>query len=529
MKEIAGLLFLGFIAALSWRGKPADTPPERLVSRRPNILFAIADDQSFPHTSAYGSKTFRTPAFDRIASKGVLFLNAFVAAPQCSPSRAALLTGRNIWQLEEAGTHSSYFPKKFPVFTDALEQSGYFIGHTGKAWGPGNFEDAGWSRNPAGPAFNKRLLDERPATGISRNDYVSNFRDFLQSRPDDQPFFFWYGGMEPHRVYEAGSGRRAGLRIDDSEIPGFLPRHDSVRSDLLDYALEIEWFDSQLGKMLRALEEAGELENTIVVVTADNGMAFPYAKANLQEYGIHVPLAICGPGIEGKGRKVSDLVSLTDLCPTFLDAAGVPHFEGITGNTLWPVLKNEKTGPERGFILAGRERHTHARPSNVGYPARAIRTAGYLYIHNFLPDRWPVGDPPPSVRDDITGNPDLKPITEGYEDVDASPSKSLLLRNRSYWPELFQNAYGKRGREELYNIREDPFCLHNLAQAAALNDVREALGKKLAAELARQKDPRVTGGGEIFDSYPRFGLMRPFEGFRERGAYNPEFIPQKQR
>ncbi|HVW62284.1 MAG TPA: DUF4962 domain-containing protein, partial [Puia sp.] len=105
--------------------------------KRPNILFAIADDQSYPYASAYGTTGVRTPAFDRVAREGVLFNNAFAAAPQCSPSRAAILTGRNIWQLEEAGTHSSYFPKKFSVFTDALERAGYTIGYTGKPWAPG--------------------------------------------------------------------------------------------------------------------------------------------------------------------------------------------------------------------------------------------------------------------------------------------------------------------------------------------------------------------------------------------------------
>src|SRR5690242_21077943 len=93
--------------------------------KRPNILFVIADDQSFPYASAYGTSGVRTPAFDEVAHNGILFYNAFVAAPQCSPSRAAILTGKNIWQLEEAGTHSSYFPKKFKVFTRLLENAGY--------------------------------------------------------------------------------------------------------------------------------------------------------------------------------------------------------------------------------------------------------------------------------------------------------------------------------------------------------------------------------------------------------------------
>lgn len=193
MKKFFGWIFLGGMTVVFFQQNMPLPRWQKTITRPPNILFAIADDQSFPHASIYGQSTFRTPIFDRIASNGILFSNAFVAAPQCSPSRAAILTGRQIWQLEEAGTHSSYFPKKFPVFTDALEGAGYFLGFTGKPWGPGNFKDAGWNRNPVGPEFNKRELASKPTTGISNIDYVANFKDFLDAKPADKPFFF---GME---------------------------------------------------------------------------------------------------------------------------------------------------------------------------------------------------------------------------------------------------------------------------------------------------------------------------------------------
>jgi N-sulfoglucosamine sulfohydrolase len=518
---LTGIVFSGFF------GKVGQGP----VSKRPNILFAIADDQSFAHVSALGGGTYRTPAFDEVVARGAWFTHAFAAAPQCSPSRAALLTGRSIWQLEEAGTHSSYFPRKFPVFTEALQQSGYHVGFTGKPWGPGNFEAAGWKQNPVGEAFNRHEIVVRPTEGISRNDYATNFADFLSRKDDQQPFFFWYGGMEPHRLYETGSGARAGFKLSGPDaVPGFLPDVEEVRSDLLDYALEIEWFDKHLGSMLRLLEERGELENTIVVVTADNGMAFPHAKANLYEYGIHVPLAVCGPNVEGRGRRVSDLVSLADLCPTFLEAAQVALFDGIAAKSLWPLLKSSQSGKlddGRAFVLAGRERHTHARPSNVGYPARAIRTDEYLYIRNFLPDRWPVGDPPPGNRQTISNRSDLKPIREGYEDVDDSPSKSVMIRNQKENADAFDRTFGKRASEELYHIHSDPYCLENLASRPSMRATKQNLETLLIAELKKQNDPRVIGGGEVFDSYPRFGSMRPFEGFKEKGAYNPEFVPRK--
>jgi len=495
-------------------------------TKRPNILFAIADDQSFPHAGAYGQMVYKTPVFDSVAKHGILFMNAFAAAPQCSPSRAAILTGRQIWQLEEAGTHSSLFPKKFPVFTEALEQAGYHVGFTGKPWAPGNFKNSGWTKNPVGAEYNKQKLTAKPTTGISNVDYVANFQDFIEQKTGDQPFFFWFGANEPHREYEPGSGGKSGLSLPDIQVPAFLPNTTLVKNDLLDYALEIEWFDKQLGKMLQVLEKAGELDNTIVIITADNGMPFPYAKANMQEFGTHVPLAISGPGITTKGRKVNDLVGLIDIAPTCLEIAGLKAFNGISGKSLLPVFTSAKSGlvdASRQYVLTGRERHSHARTDNMGYPSRAIRTHQYLYIKNYKSERWPLGDPPPTQVVSIVGNPGMKPITEGYEDIDASPTKTAMIKSKIENPLRFRLSFEKRGSEELYDILADPFCMKNLADVVKMKPVLAKLSTQLTELLIAQSDPRALSRGDVFDSYPRYGLMRPFDGFKEREQYNPAF------
>lgn len=509
----------GFLAVLSGCTGQADKAKPQ---RTPNILFAISDDQSYPYASAYGMPQFKTPAFDSVARHGALFSNAFVAAPQCSPSRAAILTGRNIWQLEEAGTHSSYFPKKFPVFTDALVSAGYFTGYTGKAWGPGNWRDAGWKQNPVGPEYNSEKYESVPTTGINSNNYAANFERFLEERPEGEPFFFWFGCHEPHRVYEYGSGLRQGLDSVGMGVPAFLPNHDTVRTDLLDYALEVSWFDQHLKKMLDLLDRIGELENTIIVVTADNGMAFPNAKASLHEYGIHVPLAICGPGVSPE-RHIDVPVSLIDLAPTVLDWATAPPMPAVAGKSLIPLLNGDEPDDRHPYVLSGRERHTHARPDNLGYPARAIRTADYLYIWNLKPGRWPMGDPPPEHSNDKAYDAGMKPIVLGFEDIDDSPTKELLLANRYRWPIKYGLATAKQGAEELYAIVEDPACLTNLAEDSRYADVLSALRNKLEQLLTEQGDPRVVSHSNIFDSYPRFGRMRPFPGFREQGVYNPVY------
>ncbi len=498
-----------------------------LFNKRPNILFAISDDQSWAHTGANDSKIVHTPNFDRIARQGVLFENAFCTAPQCSPSRASILTGRYIWQLEEAGTHSSYFPKKFTVFTDCIENNGYFIGYTGKPWGPGNWKDAGWRRNPVGPEYNRHRLDP-PFSGITGIDYANNFKAFLSEKPQGSPFFFWFGCREPHRHYEKGSGIETGKKVQDVKIPSFLPDNKTIRSDILDYAVEIDWFDQQLGQMIDMLESRGELDNTIIVVTSDNGMPFPHAKANMYEYGTHMPLAICWPGQIPGNRTIKDMVGFIDFAPTFLELAGITPPAEMTGSSLLPCLACKKVGiidPKRDHILSGRERHTHARPDNVGYPCRSIRTRQYLYIHNYKPKRWPAGNPPPPDLQHETLTADFKPINKGYNDIDGSPSKDYILTHQ-HDPEnahYFKLACARRPEEELYDIKSDPGCIVNLANKDEFQSIKNDLRKNLDNALFEQGDPRLHGNGDIFESYPRFGRMRHFPGFKKRGEYNPDY------
>jgi uncharacterized sulfatase len=480
-------------------------------SRRPNILLAIADDQSWPHAGAYGSGFVETPAFDWIARQGALFTNGFCPAPQCSPCRASLLTGRNIWQNEEAGTHSSYFPKKFAVFTDMLATAGYHVGFTGKPWGPGNWQDPGWPRNPSGREYNVRTT-EPPFDQMDDADYANNFADFVNERNPGQPFCFWYGAAEPHRRYQKGAGLLAGKSIEQVTVPEFLPDNEEIRSDLLDYAVEIEWFDTHLDRIVSKLEEIGELDNTLIVVTADNGMPFPRAKASLYEYGTHVPLAMRWGNVIKPGRRIEDPVSFVDLAPTFLAAAGVAIPHEMAGASLMCILRSPDSGHielARGFVLTGRERHTHARPDNLGYPARAIRTATHLYIWNMKSDRWPAGDP------------------DGFFDIDASPSKDWILAHQAdpTGGRYFELACGRRPEEELYDIMSDPACVDNLAALPEHAALRATLRAQLEEELVRQGDPRVLGYGDIFDSYPRFAHMRPqlLPGFAEPGKYHPEY------
>ena len=484
----------------------------------PNILFAISDDQSYPHAGAYGCQWISTPAFDGIAREGVLFSNAFVASPGCSPSRAAILTGRHCWELEEAGNHASSFPARFTVFTDLLEEHGYMVGYTGKGWGPGNWKISGRERNPAGDAwsgisYDKEGEDPRPAAHIRNTDYAANFRDFLEHREQGRPFFFWYGASEPHRTYEKGAGIRLGMDPDAVVVPGFLPDVPEIRSDLLDYAVEVQWFDHHLATMIAMLKERGELDNTIIIATGDNGMPFPSAKANCFEFGIHVPLAISWPGRVRGDRTLEDLVSMTDLAPTLLDAAGiqVPDSVNYSGKSLMNLLVSDKEGtvdPERAAVYASRERHSSSRWNNLGYPIRAMRTRDYLYIRNFKPERWPAGAPQLINQDGSPGK-----MHFAYTDIDGSPSKETLI-DRMDDPDIipyFQRAVAKRPAEELYDIHADPACMNNLADDDAYRKILENHKNALMQHLRETSDPRATGNDpDVFESHIRYSPIRTF-------------------
>lgn len=474
------------------------------AATRPNILFVISDDQSYPHASVYGTKGIQTPAFDRVAKEGVLFSNAFCASPGCSPCRAALLTGRHTWQIEQAGTHASSFPKKYQVFPDILEQAGYHVGYTGKGWGPGNYKISGRSRNPAGPAWQKKRMKSPP--GIASVDYAGNFAEFLEAKPKDAPFSFWMGGHEPHRVYDKEAGVKAGKKLSDALVPSFLPDTPEIRSDILDYYMEIEWFDKHLGRAIDLLDKQGMLENTLILVTADNGMPFPRAKANCYEFGIHAPMAVRWPQRVAAGRVVDDLIGFIDIAPTFLTAAGITPPKAFTGRSFLDVLSSKKAGQvdaSRTRAFSARERHSSSRYNNWTYPIRSLRTPDYLYIRNFRPNRWPAGDPA-----------GFQKAAFGYYDIDACPSKSFLIENRNskQLAQFFHWSVDKRPAEELFDIRKDPGCLVNLALQKKHADITGQLGRELEAYLRKTGDPRVVDadGGEIWETYKRYSRIRSF-------------------
>ena len=485
-------------------------------ARRPNILFAIADDWGL-HAGAYGTSWVNTPNFDRVAREGLLFRNAYTPIAKCAPSRAILLTGRHGWQLEEAGNHMPYFPAKFKSWPEALTEKGWFVGITGKGWGPGIANDAaGQPRQITGRPFNQRTAPP-PAKAISANDYAANFAAFLDAAPKDAPWCFWYGATEPHRAYEFQVGvNKGGRKLSDvTRVPAYWPDNDTIRHDMLDYGYEVEHVDRHLGRMLAELERRGLLENTLVIVTSDHGMPFPRVKGYAYDASNHVPLAIRWPsGIAKPGRVIDDFVDFTDIAPTLLDVAGIATassgmaaFTGRSWREIFASAKDGRVVAARDHVLLGKERTDSGRPNDAGYPIRAMIRDGFLYLRNYEPSRWPAGNP-----------------ETGYLDTDGSPTKTFLLEARRrnpadpFWPLNF----GLRPGEELYDLRQDPDCVRNLASDPAHATRRRTMHDDMTAKLKAQGDPRMFGRGDVFDRYPiATEGSRDFHGRFMRGE-NPK-------
>jgi N-sulfoglucosamine sulfohydrolase len=513
----------------------------RAEEKRPNILFAFADDWG-RFAGAYAkidgpgtiNDVVATPNFDRIAKEGVLFRSAFVSAPSCTPCRSALLSGQHFWRTGRSSIlRGAIWDGSQPAYPLLLKESGYHIGESYKVWSPGTPSDAPYGAGKyayekAGGRFNQfsqnvtKMVREGIALDAAKQSIYAevqkNFDNFLADRVDNQPFCYWFGPTNVHRKWTKSSGKALWNINPDSlqgKMPSFLPDVPEVREDLADYFGEIAAFDTALGLHLKKLESIGELENTIVVVSGDHGApGFPHGKCNLYDFGSSVSLAIRWGKAPG-GRVVDDMISLIDLAPTFLQAGNVAIPERMIGRSLLPLLLSDKSGrveSNRDAVFIGRERHVeNARADFMPYPQRAIRTHDYLYILNFKPDRWPLGDP---YRLDGNNPPTAEEITEETRstlpDEDAGPTKAWLVgvRNDPKWRSHFEWVYGKRPREELYDLKKDPHQTTNQATDPSYADIKAKLEKRLLQELTATGDPRMINDGAFYETPPMSGPVQ---------------------
>lgn len=494
---------------------------------RPHIVMAFADDWG-KYASIYGQHApggindhVSTPNFDQVATEGILFNNAFVSAPSCTPCRSSLLSGQHFWRCGRGSIlQGAIWDGSIASYPIELEKSGYRIGHTYKVWSPGSPADAphgGAARKyqKHGGRFNgfsqfaMSQTDREAAKQILLDEIRQNVRSFLDSDQDqildgEQPICYWLGPTNTHRKWIAGSGQTLwGINPDSlkGKLPPYLPDVPIVREDFADYLGEVMAFDAGLGVLIDELKRVGIYDHTLLVVSGDHGIpGVSRGKCNLYDLGTQVPLAIRWPeGIAGQSRVVDDLVSLPELAPTFLEAANVDRPTTMIAKSLFNILRSSESGlidESRDAIFTGRERHVAAARNQFRpYPQRAIRTQEYLYIINFESDRWPMGTGP-GFGTSQAEMPNFLSLQENtfaaFGDLDASPTKAWIITHRTESPDIFEFAVGQRPREELYNLNTDPHCMKNLAEEKKFVEVRTALHNRLILEMKSTGDPRLT-------------------------------------
>lgn len=491
-------------------------------SRRPNIVFVFADDWG-RYASAYRvparptlNDCLETPAFDRLARAGVLFWDAHCSAPSCTPSRGAVMTGRHFFRNGSASQLHHPWPKDVPdpavslaSWPNLLRAAGYRVGISYKTHVPAAlYGGRAAVHEPAGSlggAYDRvaRMLHESKDLAATRAQILGEVRGNLAAliaSAGTEPFAWWCSPVLTHRNWPLGLAQKLhGLDPEKlrGRLPAFLPDTPEIRQDLADYLALCMEFDLSVGVIIDELEQRGLLANTLIAVTGDHGApGFPRGKCNLYNFGTQVPLALHWPaGVAMPGRRIENPVSLIDLAPTFLAAAGVTAPPGVDGQNLLPVLRDGTasgfTALARDRVITGRELHVrNAREDDLPYPMRALRDGRFLYIRNFKPERWPVMPPPLTA--------------EAQCDMDRGPTRTYYAQ-RAGEPEFtsfMDFAIAKRPAEELYDLTADPDQMRNLAADPHHTATRERMAADLLHTLRETGDPRVVDAGDAFDRAP---------------------------
>lgn len=409
-----------------------------MSSERPNILYIHSHDTG-RYIQPYGH-AIATPHLQQLAEQGVLFRQAFSAAPTCSPSRASLLTGQSAHSAGMLGlAHRGFALHDYRQhMLHTLRKSGYTSTLIGMQHIARDAQQIGY--------------DEVLLTGNhNAPEIAERATNFLKSAPTG-PFFLDVGFFETHREYpELASEQEANYTLP----PPTLPDTPQTRYDMARYKTSARILDAGIGAILNALEEAGLAENTLVISTTDHGIAFPGMKGTLTDHGIGVSLIMRGPGGFSGGKVCDALISHIDIFPTLCDLLGIERPEWLQGRSLLPLMKNEAEQIHEAIFA---ESTYHAAYE----PQRAVRTQRWKYIKRFEQRNTPV-------------------LPNG----DDAPSKNLLL----------QYGLGDRlvASEALYDLIFDPQEAHNVADDPAYSDVLQAMQQQLNAWMQQTNDPLLKG------------------------------------
>lgn len=432
---------------------------QQKAAKQFNIVLFIADDLGINDTSPYGNAIVRTPNLDRFNQQSMLFTKAFATSPTCGPSRSSIFTGLMPMRHGAHGNHSGV-KEGTKSIVQYLNPLGYRVAIAGKLHvGPEDvfpFERIS-KTNVVEPGFEKN-------PGLHYDLNLEPVDKWLASQKKDKPFMLIAADHSPHVVWPENASYDP-AKID---IPAKHIDTEDTRRSRARYYTDITKMDSNFGRLLQSLERHGLSENTIVVFTADQGPQWAFGKWNLYDYGIHTPLLVRWPGMVKQGARADALVSLVDLLPTFIEIGGGKAPAEIDGKSFLPVLTGKKDS-HRDMVFAT---HTGDRLMNRS-PARMLRTSQYKYILNLAPEI--------SYH---THMDKAKDHDGGREYWDSW--REMSFKNEHAGSVLWR--YHNRPKEELYDIKTDPWELHNLAEEPAYTERLKDFRKKMEAKRKQQND-----------------------------------------
>ncbi len=431
---------------------------------RPNVLLVLSDDHSAAHVGAYGNADIKTPNLDKFAAQGMRFERAYVAAPQCVPSRAALMTGRSPVAVQMT-RFSAPLAEEYKTWLELLRASGYFAGVAGRSF---HLDGSGNQPPETVAVFDKYNLRtfQRRLDYAKQGNALAQYREFLDLAKG-KPFALQLCFSDPHRPLDANA---IPVPHDPAKIklPAHYPDTPGVRADFARYYDEIARFDSSFAEVLEELNKRGLAENTIVIFQGDNGASQFRGKGTLYEFGVRVPLIVRWPGKVKAGSATSELFSGEDLAPTLLEACGLKPLKEMTGRSFLKLLRGESyTG--RQYVFAERGAHgsglpTGTSPFDLG---RVIIGKRYKLIYNAL---WQL----PYQPVDFAGDAFWKELQQMSKDGKLSP-----LHQRLYFSPT-------RPMFELFDLEADPDEFNNLIDspehAAVARELKAALQEWMILE-----------------------------------------------
>jgi arylsulfatase A-like enzyme len=413
---------------------------------RSNIILFISDDHGWGDSGAYGDGYIKTPNIDKLAAESMRFTHAFAASPLCSPSRCVIETGL---MPHRNGGHKFATPIKSGIKTmpEYFKEMGYYTAHIGK-----------WGIRPSGQ-FPYDYVHEREETAAG----------FLAGYDENKPLLLVVCTHSPHTPWTKNT------TYDTAKIklpPNFVDTPET-RQDRANYYSDVTLMDSMLGEILDGVEKKGITGNTLFLYTTDQGANWPFAKWCVYDGGLRVPFIVRWPGKTTLGSVTNAMISFSDILPTFIEAAGGKAPADIDGQSFVSVLEG-KSKTHRKVVFGTHTGNDNGGPGIANHcPARTIRTPTHRYIVNLSPET--------TFTTHITGSTSgahYLPHWNSWVERAKTDAKAKEIVDR----------YQHRPKEELYDLRKDPFEMNNLADDLKQSGLLKALRRDLAEWCRSQGD-----------------------------------------